>query len=283
MREILDGALAPLVTPELLDIILDCVSTLETVNYDAALDELNTVIMIADSMADSAMLVSRVLDIIRVAQDQMLQSYQIELSDEATMENRHSVIQLLLNLPNYIIPEDIQTLMMGDYDNESLIAHLVPMFSQVDIEEIYPLVLRVDDALIASLRSMVNEKVMVRGISMEANSNAPRIRLINTAIARIGRDKFQLVLELANSGVRSDRPMRELLELSFDALDRMNCFDAAYELFGLALFSNCAISKIEFETQMAYDEYTDNDMERNTMLDEFRKIKLIMGNLNEAP
>lgn len=58
MKLELQQVLEPLVTPEYLQTILDIVQTLEEKDYVLALDELNTVVMIADDYADNTMLVS---------------------------------------------------------------------------------------------------------------------------------------------------------------------------------------------------------------------------------
>ncbi|BEG72720.1 hypothetical protein RVBP21_3480 [Pseudomonas phage BRkr] len=282
MKEMLDSILTPLVMEERKEIMLECVASLEEMDYSAALDELHTVCSIADDNADTMMLLGRIDDIIRVAHDQVLAAHEVKVSDEATQEQRLAIVHTILGLPNYILPDQIELILQGDFDNEEILAHLVPMFERLSFDEVWPLINEVSVSFIDALKAMVQDTMMTRGHIDEYIAPVSRIRVLNRLMNTIGRDKFSMVLELSNSGMRVGHDWLELLSNSLESLDNKNAQDAAYEMVGLAFFSNLHLDSIYSTVKVSIDEYTENEMERNIMERVIDEIKRKMGKLYET-
>ena len=282
MKDMLDSILTPLVMEERKEIMLDCVASLEEIDYSAALDELHTVCSIADDYADNMMLLGRIDDIIRVAHDQVISAHEIRISDEASQEQRLAVVRTIIGLPHYILPDQIELLLQGDFDKEEILAHLVPMFEQQTFDEMLPLILHVSESFIEAVANLVQNTKMVRGHVDEYTAPVSRIRVLNRLVNTFGRDKFTMLFELSNSGMRVGQDFIELLNSSLDALDRKNSIDATYEMIGLAFFSNVHLDSIYSTVKTAIYEYTENTMEQSMMEREIDDIKRKMGKLYET-
>ncbi|AEH03500.1 hypothetical protein AVT69_gp075 [Pseudomonas phage PhiPA3] len=281
MQEILDSVLTPLIADERKEAILDCVASFEELDFSPALDELHTVCMIADDMADTSILLSRIDDVIRVAHDQILSGFEIRVSDEATQVERQAILKTVTGIAYYILPDDIQGILQSEYDHEETLAHLVPLFENVSVDDILPLITYVAPSFIEALTKHVNEVMQVRGVAQEYDPPVERIKLINQLLRTFGHDKFQLMLELSSSGMRVGGAIDQLMSDSMNALDSRNAKEALYEIVGLVFFSNVTPEMIWKTANMLTDEYTENPMERAIMLDELRVIQRRMP-INET-
>lgn len=282
MQEQLDSVLTPLMTDERKEVILDCVLSFEEIDYGAALDELQQVIAIADDMADMSMLLARIDDIIRIGHESILMAHDIKIADEATQAQRQAIVKTILSLQYYILPDQIQLLLQGNFDCEEILAHLVPMFENVSFDEILPLVIEVSPTFIKALVGLIDKELQVRGHVDEYLAPVSRIRLLNQLVTRVGRHHFSMMLELSESGMRVGHDWIELLNNSLEALDSKNAQEAAYEMVGLAFFSNTPLPQLYQTVKLSLDEYTDNAMERNIMENVIRDIEKVMGSLNET-
>lgn len=282
MKLEIQDAIRDLVPPEQLLVILDVVDTLSEKDYVLALDELNTVLMLADDMADSSMLVARINDVLHYAMTYCLNEHDIVMTDDAPLNVRHAVYKTIIYLPQYIIPSDIANLFQAGYDNIETIAQLVPYFTYLETHDVIEHIESVEDQCIAELRSQIQLKLSTQGEYSGERIPVERIRAINKLIATNGREKFTMLLELSDAGVRVGRPYDELLNISFEQLESRNPLEAASELVGLAFFSDLPLDGIWRKIDVGLDEYTDNPMERRIMLDEIANIKRNVGNLDET-
>ncbi len=274
-------AITPLVPPEQLSVILDTVDTLLDQDYILALDELNTVLMLADDYADSAMLVSRINDILTYALNYMLNDRDVVVSDDAPLGIRLAVVNTLLYIPRYVIPDDLAHIFQQNYDDVETMAELVAFFSNYNSDELMDHIEAAGDNTLAFIRQQVDERIQTMGEYDGGRIPVERIRVINQLIRTNGRDRFSMMLELANAGVRVGRSYDELINISFEGLESRNASDAACQMVGLAFFSDIPLGSIWTKLDVSLDEYTDNPMERKLMLDEFADIKLKLGDINE--
>lgn len=281
MKLEIQEAVSPLVPPEQLDMILFAVDTLLEQDYVLALDELNTVLMIADDYADSAMLVSRINDVLTYALNYMLNDRGVTVSDEASLGIRLAVVNALLYIPRYIIPDDLAHIFQQNYDDVETMSQLVAFFSNYDSETLMSYIESVDDSALAYIRKSIDERIQVMGEYQGSRLPKERIKVINQLIRTNGTDRFSMMLELANAGVRVGRSYDELITISFEGLESRNPSDAASQMVGLAFFSDIPIRSIWNKLDSSLDEYTDNPMERKLMLDEFTDIKRKLGDINE--
>lgn len=277
MKEEIRKVLENLILNEQLEVILDIVDTLLSLNYEAALDEIAQIIMLADDYADMSMLVERINDILRAAMDYILTSYEVTLSDDATAFQRHAVIKALVGIPLYILPEDISKVIESEYDNEETLAHIVTMFELIDIDEILEHIINISQGSLDNIKSTILQRTLVRGVSNENLSNVDRVRSVNKLISIFGKDKLKLLIELSNSGVRIGRPIEQLLSLSFEALEKLNVEDATMELIGLVWFSDTAEDSINSTIIKVIQDYTDNNMELSMMMRVFNEYRATYG------
>lgn len=282
MKLEIQDAISSLVPPEQLSIILDVVDTLLEKDYVLALDELNTVLMLADDNCDSAMLVARIHDVLVYAMNYCLNDYDIIISDDAPLYVRHAVYKTLIYMPLYLIPESLAHIFEADYDNEETIAQLVPYFTEYSVEQILPFVESVSGEILNTLRGEVDAKMAVQAEYVGKRRPTERIRVINQLIQRNGRDAFSMMIELSDAGVNVGRSYEELINISFEALESKNPEDVARQLVGLAFFSDVELGAIWRTIDASLDDYTDNPLERRIMLDAIGSIKRSMGDINET-
>lgn len=279
MKEEIRKVLEHLILEEQLEVILDIVDTLLSLDYELALDELSAVIMMADDHADSAMLVERINDILRIALDYILGSYEVEMTDEATLPQRHAVVKTLVGIPLYILPDDISAVIEAEYDNRETLAHIVTMFERIDVDEVLETILSISQGAFDSIRTTIRDIMAVRGVAETSETPIERIRQINQVVNALGRDKVSMMLELANAGVRVGRPLDSLLEISFEALESNNIVDATYQMIGLIWLSDVPLDKMHQTVIKTLSEYTENTFEYGLMLDAYTDYRKQVGEL----
>lgn len=276
MKEEIRKVLEHLILEEQLAIILDIIDTLLSLDYGTALDEMAQIIMMADDYADSAMLVERINDILRTALDYILTTYEVKVIDEATAYQRHAVVKTLIGIPLYIIPDDISKVLEAEYNNEETLAHIVPMFEQIDVDEVLDIIVEISQGSFDNIKTTINQIMSVRGRAEEINTPIERIQQINKIIKVIGADKVSLMVELANAGVRVGRPVESLLEISFESLESRNVVDATYEIIGLVWFSDTPTIDVNKTITRILDEYTENNLEHDMMVQHFATFRKLM-------
>lgn len=281
MKLEIQDAISSLVPPEQLTVILDTVDLLLQQDYVLALDELNTVLMLADDYADSSMLVGRIHDVLTYALNYMLNDHDITINDEASLGLRLAVINTLINIPAYIIPTDLAHIFQQNHDGIETLAELVAFFSMYDRDTVIEYLDSVSDSTIAYLRKSIDDRIQVMGEYSGGRIPVERVKIINRLIRTNGNERFSMMIELANAGVRIGRSLDELLNISFEGLESRNPAEAASQLVGLAFFSDLPIEGIWRKLDACIDDYTDNPMERRLMLDEFADIRRKLGDLNE--
>lgn len=253
------------------------------INYVAALDELNTVCQIQSGISDNAMLLSRIDDIIRIAQDEILNEHLIKISDEATQAERQAVVNTLLSLEDYIIPDEVNDILLAEYSPEETLAHLVELIdTSVDFLNIIDLIESVSPTLISNITSFIQSVLTTRGQAYGNVSNIERINLINRLIRIHTRASFKLAMELVNAGLRvGKRNIDDLLQISFGPLDAMTPIEVAKEIVGLVLISNTEQNEISRTVMGIIDDFTSNNIERSIMENEAKKILNSIGDTNE--
>lgn len=283
MKDFIDSYLTPLIHEERKEVILDCVASFEKINYVAALDELNTVCQIQSGISDNAMLLSRIDDIIRIAQDEILNEHLIKISDEATQAERQAVVNTLLSLEDYIIPDEVNDILLAEYSPEETLAHLVELIdTSVDFLNIIDLIESVSPTLISNITSFIQSVLTTRGQAYGNVSNIERINLINRLIRIHTRASFKLAMELVNAGLRvGKRNIDDLLQISFGPLDAMTPIEVAKEIVGLVLISNTEQNEISRTVMGIIDDFTSNNIERSIMENEAKKILNSIGDTNE--
>lgn len=281
MKLEIQDAISSLVPPEQLTVILDTVNLLLEQDYVLALDELNTVLMIADDDADSSMLVGRINDVLMYALNYMLNDRDISVVDETDLGVRLAIINTLTNIPLYIIPDDLAHIFQQNYDDIETLARLVAFFTNYHVDDLIDVIIGVGDTTLAYLHSEITERIRTMGEYIGSRIPTERIKVINLLLSTNGREKFSMMLELANAGVRVGRSFDELLQISFEGLESRNPEEAASQLVGLAFLSDVPLDVIWSKLNMSLDDYTDNPMERKLMLDEFTYIKRKLGDINE--
>lgn len=277
MKEEIRKVLEDLILEEQLEIILDIVDTLLSLDYGLALDEITAVIMMADDYADMPMLVERINDILRIAMDYILGTYEVTVADEATAFQRHAVIKALIGIPLYILPDDISKIIEAEYDNEETLAHIVTMFERISVDEVLDVITHISEGSFESIKTTISDIMSIRGIAETSEVPIDRIHQINKIIAVVGADRVSLMMELANAGVRVGRDLDKLMEISFESLESHNPVDATFQIIGLVWFSNVETEQVPVTIRRLINEYTENNMELGMMMKAYSEFRMLMG------
>lgn len=266
MQFILDSVLTPLITEERKEVILSCVASLESLNYQAALDELHQVVEFNDTMGDNTMLLSRIDDIIWNAHESIFKQHEVQVSPEATQEVRQSVVDVLANFNTYVIPDQLLMLFEGGFMPEEVLAQMVQLFTAVKFDEAWPEIKDVSPQLMNTMREEIERQVRYRGLEEADPVPVLRVKMVNDYVRTFGPDAFSMTLDLSKSGVRvGARDITELVQQSLQALDRKNPEHAALELFGLAMLSSVPVEEIEKRVRGLIADYSDNNYDTTTM------------------
>lgn len=282
MKLEIQDALSSLIPPEQMQVISDVVDTLLEKDYILALDELNTVLMLADDMADSSMLVARVHDILTYAMNYCLNDFGVTVGVDAPLKIRHSIYKTLIYIPQYIMPADLARIFECDYENPETLAQLVPYFTDHTVDDVAEHIEEVSDEIMTFIRKAIDERLAVQSEYVGGRIDVERVKVINRLMSSNESGKFSMMLELANAGVRVGRPYEELINISFEQLESRNPVEVAAQMVGLAFFSDLPLGGIWRMIDTSLDDYTDNPMERRIMLDEIAEIKRNVGILDEA-
>lgn len=268
MQFIIDSVLTPLVPEERKEVVLRCVASLESLDYQDALDELQQVTEMTDTMGDNAMLVARIDDVIWNAHETIFKRHEVQVSNEATQDVRQSIVEVLSNFNKYIIPDQVLKLFEGAFMPEEILAQMCQLFTTVDADEVWPEIKYASPKLMLAIKEEVERQVRYRGL--EDNDPVPvsRIRMVNDFLKALGDGTLSMVRDLCNAGVRiGTRTASSLVQQSVEALDKKEPEHAALELFGLVLISDVEIKEIEKKTREYVTDFTEDSNQSRRMLD----------------
>lgn len=283
MQYILDSVLTPLITEERKEVILSCVASLESLDYQAALDELQQVVEIQDGLSTNEMLLSRIDDVIWTAHETIFKNHEVTVSAEATQEVRQSVVDVLANFNRYIVPDQLLMLFEGAFMSEEILAQMVQLFTTVKFDEAWPEIQYVSPQLIATMREEVERQVRYRGLEEADATPVLRVKMVNDYIRMVGGETFSMLLDLSNAGVRiGTRDISGLVQQSIEALDRKDPAVAALELFGLTIMSNVPVDQIDKKVRELIADYSDNSYDTNLMMTAVKPLLTSLSGYQDA-
>jgi len=283
MQYILDSVLTPLITEERKELILSCVASLESLDYQAALDELQQVVEIQDGLSDNGMLLARIDDVIWNAHETIFKNHEIEVSAEATQEIRQAIVDVLANFNRYIVPDQLLMLFEGGFMPDEVLAQMVQLFTAVKFDEAWPMIGNVSPQLMNTMREEIERQVRYRGLEDTDVTPVRRVKMVNDYIRVVGQDTFSMLLDLSNSGVRiGTRDIAGLVQQSLEALDRKDPEVAALELFGLVLMSNVPVEEIDKKIRELIADYSDNNMDTTRMLAAVKPLTTLLSEYQDA-
>lgn len=283
MQYILDSVLTPLITEERKELILSCVASLESLDYQAALDELQQVVEIQDGLSDNGMLLARIDDVIWNAHETIFKNHEIEVSAEATQEIRQAIVDVLANFNRYIVPDQLLMLFEGGFMPDEVLAQMVQLFTSVKFDEAWPMIGNVSPQLMNTMREEIERQVRYRGLEDTDVTPVRRVKMVNDYIRVVGQDTFSMLLDLSNSGVRiGTRDIAGLVQQSLEALDRKDPEVAALELFGLVLMSNVPVEEIDKKIRELIADYSDNNMDTTRMLAAVKPLTTLLSEYQDA-
>lgn len=273
MQYILDSVLTPLVPEERKELILSCVASLESLDYQAALDELHQVVEFNDTVGDNAMMLARIDDVIWNAHETIFKQHEVTVSMEATQEVRQSIVDALSGFNKYIIPDQLLMLFEGAFMPEEILAQMCQLFTQVDFDTVWPEIKNVSPRLMETMREEIERQVRYRGMDDSDPVPVSRIQLVNEFFRQFGRETFSMASDLSNAGVRvGTRDATSLVQQSVEALDRREPEQAGLELFGLVLLSNTEPKEMEKVTRKFAEDFTDDNRDSRRMLDTLKAV-----------
>lgn len=263
MYEELQLALADVVTPEQLDVLLECHQQLSDLGLSDFEDELQQVVGLQDGISDNDLFVSRIRDVLLYAVGDALTQYGVEVDDETPLNVMVGILQAVANIEHYIIPEHLHDLACSGRPSEEIIAEMTPMFSVVPGDEAFEHIVAVKDDTIIRLREITGQLLSYRTPDDHRPADHTlKIAKINGLLNATQQQRPAKVNELAKSGVRSGQPLDTLLELSIEYLDAQPTTEVAIELLGLAYYSDVPMSELTDVLREVVREYTDDYQEQ---------------------
>lgn len=255
MKAYMQEVLEHLVTPERKELLLDVINTLEVLNFEAALDEIQQVCeMQSSGMSDTAMLLARINDVIFYAHKEALRVHRVVMDERADLKHTQAVLKTLSEFDSFIIPEQIDLILGGAFSNEEMLGHLVPMFNRIRYEEIVDHILEVDPILIERIREVIAPSIATRGATDIPPAPVSRIRLINRLVAKFGKPNFSMMFDLADSGMRVGASFEDMYAMAVEGLDRLEPTQVPTELFGMIAFSDVALDQIRIKLIETIDD-----------------------------
>jgi hypothetical protein len=282
MQFIIDSVLTPLITEERKEVILSCVASLESLDYQTALDELHQVVEMSDGTVDNAMLISRIDDVIWNAHETIFKQHEVEVSNEASQEIRQAVVEVLSSFNRYVIPDQLLLLFEGAFMPEEILAHMCQLFTTVKMDEAWPEIKNVSPRLLETMKEEIERQVRYRGLEDADPTPIQRVKMVNDYIRTFGGETFSMMLDLSQNGVRiGTREIGPLVQQSVEALDRKEPEHAALELFGLVLLSNTPTEEIPRKVRDLIGDFTDNNIDNSRMLETIKPLVTLLNEYKE--
>lgn len=279
MLHTLQVALAGLITDERMDVLLDSVRLIQDAGLSAPIDEVQEVIEIQNSFSDNTLLVARITDTLYLGVTQILTELGVTCTDEVELVERNAILLTVSLLEHYIIPEHLIGLMGGEFNSEEIIAHMVPVFTTVTMDEALHALLEVDPRLIEKLREVLERSLQLRSVS-DADllpDNTARIAAINRLITAVGVERVSIAMELADAGVRAGRPLSGLLTNYTESLEDLPLEHVTSELLALVLFSNHPVSELKPKLLELINDFTDQPYQQKTMTETLNQLLTKIG------
>lgn len=258
MKDYINDVLYNLVPDERRELMVEAVASLEALNFQAALDEMQQVCEMQSGIADNAMLLGRLNDIIYMAQESTFETHRVVIGKQAELAERQAIIRTITDFDSYIIPEQIDLLMGGQFTPEEIIGHMVPMFNRMKFDEIIDHIEEVDPLLIEAIQAVLVTKLAPRQLPDVEPAPVSKIRLINRMVGRFGKPQFSMMFELADSGVRVGVDFDDIYSMSIEGFDRLEPQAVVPELFGLMLFTNVERDQIQPRCLAVIDDLYDD-------------------------
>uniref|UniRef100_A0AB39CCS1 Uncharacterized protein n=1 Tax=Pseudomonas phage RVTF4 TaxID=3236931 RepID=A0AB39CCS1_9VIRU len=283
MQYIIDSVLTPLVTEERKEVVLKCVASLESLEFNDSLDELQQVVEMTDTMGDNAMMLARIDDVIWNAHEVIFKRHEITVSNEATQEVRQSLVDVVSNFDKYIIPDQLLMLFEGAFMPEEILAQMCQLFTGIHADEVWPEVKGVSENLMRTMKEEIERQVRYRGLEDADPVPVMRVKMVNDFIRAMGEGTLSMALDLARAGVRvGTRTASSLVQQSVEALDKKEPEQAALELFGLVLISDVEPKQIEKQVRDYVTDFTDDNHQSRRMLDTLKApFEMLKGYVDE--
>lgn len=272
-------ALTGLITPERLDVLVESARLLETSGQSTPLDEVQEVIEIQNSNTDNAILVSRITDVLEIGINQTLRHFGIICTDEAPLAAKNAILHTVSSIEDYLIPEHTVGLLSGYFNNEEVIAHMVPIFTSLSTDEAIEYIQEVTDELIVRMTEVIESEMLKRGpieVTLPPDNTA-RLATLNRLIKAVGDKRVTMVRQLLDSGVRAGRPLIGLLETQLTELDTLEPEQLASELLSLSVFSDTPLSDVPQKTKEMISDFTESLQIQRIIELELNKLTALCG------
>ncbi len=258
MNEELQLALAGVISPERLEVILQGQRLLNDLGLTTADDELQQIFGLQDGISDNQLFVSRIEDCLLLAVGDSLRQYGITVAEHTPFAMMVGILHAVSQFEYYILPETLLDLTCGTDDSEVLLAGLVPLFSELQREEVLEYLTAVEASTIARIRQIASDHLALREVTVaRPDDYHQRIRILNGMLRRSLNAHPQVVLQLAKNGIRAGLPVGELLEQALDDLDALKLEAAAREIVALVYFSDTPLDDIWHTTVETIRDYVD--------------------------
>lgn len=260
------------VTPERKTLLVDAVITLEELGHEAALDELNSVMMIRDT-TDTVTTLVRINTIVDTAQEMILLQQGITLNPELDLKHKQKLVTLINNLEYYVYPDQAELLFLGDFDNETTFVKLVDLLEGVDDQYLLlEYINNVTDQFIKYVEDLIFTQLLTRGQAKDYDTPISKIKFINNLITKFGKSRFSLAMELIEGGKRVGDKLQTILDTRFTYIGE-GFEEFVFELLGLIAISDVHEDLVLKKVEDEINGYYGSPLERKPYLDVLKQIR----------
>lgn len=224
MRDPIKDALPFLMSDEQAQTVEAAIDLLTELGQSAPQDDIALVIDVADDNADTALTVSRITDILDLALTQQIREIGVSLIAEASLVFKVAMLTTLTSIEHYVIPTEIQDILISETDNEETLARLVPVITDVSMEETLDTVTEVQDYTIARFKEIITAKLnsMEQPAGVVKSDHHQRIAMINRLLNLHGKEQASIAYSFLDAGVGIGLPLTSLLNQSLPQLDELD-------------------------------------------------------------
>ncbi len=267
MRDPIKLALPFLMPEEHCQILEEAIDLLTELGQSAPQDDIAQVIELADDNADAQLTTSRIMDITDFALTGLVREHGVTLIDEASLRFKTALLRTLSSLDNYVIPMELSDILKSETDNEECVARLMPVITDISIEEALENIVEVQDYTIRRINEVVTERLKFTEEApvTVSGDKEQRIQAINQLISKVGKDHLTLAYQFLDAGVGVGIAFTSIFGQVLSDLDSLdeNRSEVPVERFGaevlgLVLISDEPLSSVKIKAIKTTNELIDD-------------------------
>ncbi len=237
--------LEDIATPEQTLLYSDGFKLLEEIGSDAHTEELLTIIGLQDGISDNTILISRIHDCLYYALKDVIQQYEIIISDEIDIPVMIALLRTISNIENYSIPGIINDILEQDLSNEEMLANLVELMTEYKEDEVFDYILSYSDAGIDAMKAIIDSRIQYDRLEEVDDPQLPsKLDRLKKIIFKYNPVVYE---SIRGQGFRVGTSLDILLDyvISHEVIDDLNTVEFGRNLFFVVAFSDVSDNEVK--------------------------------------